>query len=116
MAELFFLRKHRWAELSVACSWHNFLCHGGSTNARSSPRLGVFSRWHHKDMHLSPPVEPPDFEVRLSASVHCTAHPNPQPTPCFQPLDSDVRKEQLRYYTPDDLWEMWSDETRAARL
>ena len=78
MAELF-LRKHRWAELSVACSWHNFLCHGGSTNARSSPRLGVFSRWHHKDMHLSPPVEPPDFEVRLSASVHCTAHPNPRP-------------------------------------
>ena len=68
-----FLRKHRWAELSVACSWHNFLCHGGSTNARSSPRLGVFSRWQHTDMHLSPPVEPPDFEARLSASVHCSA-------------------------------------------
>ena len=97
--------------------WHNFLCHGGSTNSRTSPRLGVFSRWHHKDMHLSPPVEPPDFEVRLSASVApLQLHQRPNPRLAFQPLDSEVRKEQLRYYTPDDLWEMGSDETRAARL
>lgn len=37
--------------------------HGSSTNARRKPRLGVFSRWHHADMYLPQPVEPPDFEV-----------------------------------------------------
>ena len=75
--------------------WHNFTCHTGSTNVRKAkPRMGIFSRWHHVDMHMGPPnnVEPPDFE----------------------PLDSPLRKEQLRYETPEDLWKMWSDECRAA--
>ena len=29
--------------------WHCFLCHTGSNNTRSQPRLGVFSRWHRSD-------------------------------------------------------------------
>ena len=29
--------------------WHCFLCHTGSNNISSQPRLGVFSRWHHTD-------------------------------------------------------------------
>ena len=75
--------------------WHNFMCHTGSTNVRKGkPRMGIFSRWQNTEMHLGPPnnVEPPDFE----------------------PLDSPLRKEQIRYETPTDLWKMWSAETRAA--
>ena len=29
--------------------WHSFLVHTGSANIRQSPRLGVFSRWQHRD-------------------------------------------------------------------
>ena len=29
--------------------WHCFLCHTGSTNVGRRPRLGVFSRWHHRE-------------------------------------------------------------------
>jgi ectoine hydroxylase-related dioxygenase (phytanoyl-CoA dioxygenase family) len=29
--------------------WHCFMCHTGSTNVRSMPRFGMFSRWHHVD-------------------------------------------------------------------
>ena len=29
--------------------WHGWLCHTGSTNVRSSPRIGFFSRWIHED-------------------------------------------------------------------
>ena len=29
--------------------WHCFMCHTGSTNVRSTPRFGMFARWHHSD-------------------------------------------------------------------
>ena len=29
--------------------WHCFLCHTGSTNIRSKPRLGLFARWHYAE-------------------------------------------------------------------
>ena len=29
--------------------WHCFLCHTGSANIRSKPRLGLFARWHHTE-------------------------------------------------------------------
>ena len=29
--------------------WHCFLCHTGSPNVRTRPRLGVFARWHRTD-------------------------------------------------------------------
>ena len=29
--------------------WHCFLCHTGSANVRTRPRLGVFARWHRTD-------------------------------------------------------------------
>ena len=29
--------------------WHCFLCHTGSPNVGTRPRLGVFSRWHHAE-------------------------------------------------------------------
>jgi hypothetical protein len=75
--------------------WHNFLCHTGSTNVRKGkPRMGIFSRWHHKELHMGSPhnIEPPDFE----------------------PLDSELRQTQLRYETPTELFKMWSAETREA--
>lgn len=58
--------------------------------------MGIFSRWHNVEMHMGPPsnIEPPDFE----------------------PLDSPLRQEELRYETPSDLWKMWSDKTRAASV
>ena len=29
--------------------WHCFLCHTGSVNIRSKPRLGLFARWHYAE-------------------------------------------------------------------
>ena len=29
--------------------WHCFLCHTGSANIRSKPRLGLFARWHYAE-------------------------------------------------------------------
>lgn len=94
--------------------------HGSSTNARRKPRLGVFSRWHHADMYLPQPVEPPDFEVCPVASVDPSFSiygPSDERWDCAcmsQPLGSPAREQEKRYYTPVDLWEMWSDECRAA--
>ena len=27
--------------------WHGFLCHNGSTNIQTTPRIGIFGRWHY---------------------------------------------------------------------
>ena len=29
--------------------WHCFMCHTGSTNLRTYPRLGLFARWHYAE-------------------------------------------------------------------
>ena len=29
--------------------WHCFMCHTGSVNIRSKPRLGLFARWHYAE-------------------------------------------------------------------
>ena len=39
--------------------------------------------------------------------------PNNIEPPDFEPLDSELRRTQLRYETPADLWKMWSLETQA---
>lgn len=35
------------AQAGDAVFWHNFTFHSGSANWSDSPRLAVFSRWHH---------------------------------------------------------------------
>jgi hypothetical protein len=35
--------------------------------------------------------------------------------PNFEPLDSVLRQQEPRYYTPTDLWEKWSEETQQAQ-
>ena len=75
---------------------HHMICHTSSMNVvEGKPRIGIFGSWRHQALIVDEPgtnIEPPDYE----------------------PLDSPVRKEQQRYHTPENLWEVWSDEVKAA--
>jgi hypothetical protein len=90
------------ADAGDVCLWHNFLCHDGSPVLhRNEPRLAIISRFHMVDMFRGPQMCGPGEDGRVEP-------------PNFEPLDSRLRQEEPRYYTPQNLWEKWSEETQQA--
>lgn len=88
--------------------WHSFMVHTGSANvASSSPRLGVFGRWHRAEARRpAGPIRGFDNAGNSRADAGPEYHD-------FEPLDSLARQEPW-YEVPTNMWEHWSDEMKEA--
>ena len=39
-----------YAPAGTVILWHGFMCHNGSPNVNTTPRIGIFGRWHYKKL------------------------------------------------------------------